>query len=75
MNYRDIEACAVCDKDKPVNELTEVVVLTARQTHSSPAEYDDILVCDSCLEADRHDPDYERAQLSMAWQRRGGGGL
>jgi deoxycytidylate deaminase len=63
MRYSLMEPCSVCGKDTPVSEMTEVVVQTAKQTHSSPAEYEDRLLCQSCLEEDERDPDYERANL------------
>jgi hypothetical protein len=76
MRYSLIEPCSVCGKDTHVSEMTEVVVQTAKQTYSSPAEYEARQVCAGCLRAeDERDPDYERAELSLRWERRGGGGL
>lgn len=57
------EHCDGCNRLLPVNHMTAVAKLTARQTYSSPAEYDDVFVCDECLEEDQRDPDYERANL------------
>lgn len=73
--YREREHCDGCNRLLPVNDMTEVAKLECRQTYSSPAEYSDVLVCDDCFSGDGPDEDYERAERSEAWQRRGGGGL
>lgn len=67
--------CHACNRLFPQEEMHQADVLTARQTFSSPAEYDEVDVCDDCFRRDGPDEDYERAQASEEWERRGGGGL
>jgi hypothetical protein len=64
---------AYCDKcGYIVAEKDIVPICISRQTWGEPAEYAEY--CKECIGQDR-DEDYERAQASDAWQRRGGGGL
>lgn len=69
------DTCDGCGRLFHLNDLYPRWKLTARQTFSSPAEYDDVLICEACLSADERDEDYERAEQSEEWQARGGGGL
>lgn len=55
------EHCHVCNRLCPVNEMHVGEVLVARQTHSSPAEYEDVHICDPCWTDGERDADYERA--------------
>lgn len=73
--YKRREACHQCGAIYVIYELVEVVVCTAKQTHSSPAEYEDVLLCPSCADClgDERDPDYERANLR--WRSDHGGEL
>lgn len=57
------EHCDGCRKLLPVSTMTAVCKQVAKRTHSSPAEYEDVMVCDDCLREDERDPDYERACL------------
>ena len=61
--YQRREACHQCGAIYAIYELVEVVVCTAKQTHSSPAEYEDALICSRCLAEDERDPEFERANL------------
>lgn len=72
-----MEPCHSCHAKFPLRRLTERQVLTAKQTFSSPAEYETVYVCDTCQRhcAEDRDEAYERAQRSDEWERRGGGGL
>lgn len=73
-----MEPCHSCHAMFPLHRLTEREVLTMKATSSSPAEYDVIFLCATCLDlADQDGPDeaYERAERSEEWERRGGGGL
>ena len=62
--------CSRCGT--PVHDdAATVTILTARQTHWSPAEYDEVPVCDSCLEWDEYASDpynaaYERLR-AQGW--------
>lgn len=71
----DREPCHCCRRTFAVSEMHQASVETAKQTHWSPAEADEVLVCADCFEGDGPDEAYERAERSEAWQRRGGGGL
>jgi hypothetical protein len=62
--------CDRCFNLVPESEIVSVCV--TRITWGSPAEYSEI--CKECLGPPREE-DYERAEQSEAWQRRGGGGL
>jgi hypothetical protein len=55
------EHCHVCNRLHHVAQMHEVQVRVAEQTHWSPAEYDDALVCSDCFNGDGPDEDYERA--------------
>lgn len=69
------EPCAECKAQHPIHKLFAVVVETAKQTHSSPAENEERLLCYDCYH--RRDPDedaeYERANLK--WRETHGGEL
>jgi hypothetical protein len=67
--------CHSCRRLLPAEEMHHAEVLTARQTHWSPAEYDGVDICEDCFTGDGPDEDYERAERSDEWERRGGGGL
>lgn len=56
----DLERCDGCWKLVPVWELALVMVQVCKQTHSSPAEYEERRVCESCR-AEERDEAYERA--------------
>lgn len=69
------EHCHVCNRLFPVSEMHQAYIETARQTRWSPAEADEVLICEECFTQDGPDEDYDRAERSDEWQRRGGGGL
>jgi hypothetical protein len=75
MAVPDRESCHCCERVCAVSEMHQAYVETARQTHWSPAEADEVLVCEDCFTSDGPDEAYERAERSEAWQWRGGGGL
>lgn len=43
------------------HEVKTIIVQSARQTHWSPAEYDEIEVCTLCDDDTGYDEEYERA--------------
>lgn len=60
-----LDTCEWCKR--PSDTCEQVTVLACRQTHDSPAEYDDVPVCAACLEryaylADPENAAYERAR-------------
>lgn len=65
--------CVSCNGLHPVALMHQVEVLACRQTHSSPAEYEDAWACDACFNGDGPDEDYERA--NQVWRETHGGEL
>lgn len=55
------EHCHFCHREFDRDGLFEVEVLACRQTHWSPDEYDAVLICQSCMDGEERDEDYERA--------------
>lgn len=58
--------CSRCKTPVP-DDASVVVICTARQTHSSPAEYDELPICDACAQyeayiSDPFNESYERAR-------------
>lgn len=53
-----IPQCSNCGSQQ---DVVVVPVLERRATMSSPAEYADTLICESCLESPEPDEAYERA--------------
>jgi hypothetical protein len=61
--------CDQCKKPTPADELTTTTVKTANQTYSSPAEYDEIEICDACVQANEYYSDpFNRAYESARAQ-------
>lgn len=58
----DRARCDGCWQLVPVWDLSLVMVQVCKQTHSSPAEYEERRVCTSCRTDDR-DEAYERANV------------
>lgn len=61
--------CDKCGKARHSQSLETVVIHTARQTHSSPAEYEEQSWCSSCRERAEYESDpsneaYERARAN-----------
>ena len=65
--------CHGCRKRELVHRMYEVDMLTCRQTHSSPAEWETVLVCYDCFHRGEVDEAYERANL--VWRETHGGEL
>ncbi len=57
--------CHCCNRLFAAEDMHKADVLTARQTHWEPAEYDEVLVCSDCFESDGPDEAYERANLKF----------
>jgi hypothetical protein len=61
------DTCERCKKQ--TDDCEYVTVQTCRQTHSSPAEYESVSVCQACIEYDEYLSDpfnaaYEAARAS-----------
>lgn len=65
--------CASCHTEHPMHRLFQVDRLVARQTHSSPAEYEEALICHDCFHRGEVDDVYERA--NVVWKEQHGGEL
>lgn len=66
--------CRGCHQEHPVHRMFEVDIQTARQTHSSPAEFEAVLICSGCFHHQGEvDDDYERA--NAVWRETHGGEL
>jgi hypothetical protein len=60
----DVSQCYCCNGVRLVEEMHQVEVFEARQTHSSPAEYGEALVCSDCFYGDGpEDAEFVRADL------------
>lgn len=49
--------CDACGEPTPKSALKTVDKLVCRQTHSSPAEYESMAVCEPCLDRARYEDD------------------
>jgi hypothetical protein len=69
-----LEQCHSCHALFPMHRLFEVDIQTAKQTHSSPAEFDTVHVCRDCFHhVGQVDEAYERA--NAVWRETHGGEL
>jgi hypothetical protein len=64
---------AFCEKCGNIVAEKNIVVIALPTTRNFPGSFEEW--CRTCAKRDGCDEDYERAEASDAWQRRGGGGL